>query len=89
MNKYGYDLDDYDTIDEILYEWETLEEEKILDQGRWHTFYSKVVKSPLGVPYQITWKAGSTECQECEPDYKMVKVKPITETITTYVTDKD
>ena len=88
MNQYGYDLKDPDTIDEILYEWETLERESIIDQSRWNTYYKKVVKSPEGVPYQISWASGSTEYQECDPDYQMVKVKPIKETITTYVIDK-
>ena len=87
MNEYGYNLDDDETIDEILYEWEALQDEKIIDQDRWHTYYSKVVKSPLGVPYQISWAAGSTEYQECDPGYQMTKVKPVQKTITTYVVD--
>ena len=89
MNQYGYDLDDDDTIDEILFGWETLQGETIDEQDRWHTYYSKVVKSPLGVPYQVSWANGSTEYQECDPDYQMVKVKPVTKTITTYVIDKE
>ena len=89
MNRYGYDLDDDDTVDEILYEWETLQGEEIIDQDRWRTYYSKVVKSPEGTPYLITWQRGSTEYQEYDPEYTMVKVKPIQKTITTYVTDKD
>ena len=89
MNQYGYDLDDDDTIDEILFGWETLQEETIDRQDRWRTYYSTVVKSPEGVPYQISWASGSTEYQECDPDYHMVKVRPIQETITTYVIDKE
>ena len=89
LNKYGYNLDDPDTIDEILFEWETVEGETIDRQDRWHTYYSKVVKSPLLVYYRISWARGSTEYQECEPEYEMVKVKPITKTITTFVEDLD
>ena len=89
MNKYGYDLDDPDEADEILFEWETLEEEKIDDQDRWHTYFSKVVKSPLGVPYKVSWARGSTEYQECDLEYHMVKVKPVQVTTTTYVKDED
>ena len=78
MNEYGYDLEDDDTIDEIFYEWEELE-----------TCWKKVVKSPEGIPYLITWQRGSTEYQECDPEYKMTKMKPVQKTITTYVVDKE
>ena len=88
MNEYGGDLDCPDTIEEILYEWETLEEERIYSTTRWSNLWGKVVRSPLGVPFRITWRAGATEYQDCDPKYTMVKVKPIQKTITTYVTDE-
>lgn len=77
LNKYGYDLLDEDTVDEIMYVWEVLEPETIVGQGSWHTYFSKVVKSPSGVPYRVSWTYGSTVYQECDLDLKMVKVKPV------------
>lgn len=88
-NEYGYDLDNDDTIDEIMYEWETLVDDRVYDTSRWYTYWEKVVKSPLGVPYLVTWMSGSTEYQECDPEYRMIRVKPIQETVTVYVLDKD
>lgn len=89
MNKYGYDVDDPDEVYEILYKWETLEEEKIDDEDRWNTYFSKVVKSPLGFSYKVSWAKGSTENQDCDLKYQMVRVKPFQVTTTTYVKDED
>jgi len=64
-------------------------DETVEGQDRWHTHWSKIVRSPLLVPYKVSWTSGSTEYQDCDPDYTMTKVKPV-ETITTiYVEDKD
>lgn len=88
MNKYGYDLEDPDTIEEIMWGWETLVDETPEDQDRWYTYWSKIVKCPLGCVYKVSWAAGSTEYQEVDPDYRMAKVKPVEIVTTVYVEDK-
>lgn len=64
------------------FEWVT--EEKIDDQSRWSTYFSRVAKKlSEDKYYEFSWASGSTEYQETDLDlmYQEVIPKEVTQTI--------
>lgn len=88
MNKLIYfDLSIYDDpMEDVLWgeDFEEVEKERIIDQDRWHTYFSQILKYKDGTYWRANWRAGSTEYQECEPDFNLFKVRPQLEFVTTY-----
>ena len=61
-------------------------ESGIMDQDRWHTYYSKVVKQDsTGKFFELTYGEGSTEYQEWEGDITFTEVAPQEVTVTKYI----
>lgn len=68
-------------------EFEVMEEPSPYDQSRWTTFYSVVLKHvPTETFWNVTYQRGSTEYQECDADYEMVRVYPHSVMKTVYKT---
>lgn len=74
-----------------IYDWEDypftdVTSEKIEDQSRWSTFYSKVVKdNRTDKLYEVLWDRGSTEYQESSGEITFYEVEPKQVTVTKYV----
>lgn len=69
--------------------WEPVTEEKICDQDRWTTSFSRVYrKTGTDEYYNLWWIRGSTECQEIDLEwdfsYGAYRVYPYTKVITAY-----
>lgn len=80
----------YNREAEILWgkDFEEVTDEDIIDQGRWTTTFSQVVKhKESGRLFEIVWDRGSTEQQAgCETDgYSWVEVEPKVVSKTVYV----
>lgn len=83
---------DYDEFSTIMYgdhdDYHTVEDEQIIDQDRWHTYYSMVVKEKSsGKFFKLNWGAGSTESQWTDPsdlDWSIDEVVAKEKTITVY-----
>lgn len=81
---------DYATAKAILCEDEEgyteVTPSKIVDQGRWKTFYQQVFeKEADGTFWEIFWSRGSTEYQDNGiEDVRCRRVFPKTKTITVY-----
>ena len=59
--------------------YERVTPEKIEEQTRWHTYYSKVVRhKESGKFFEVLWGTGSTECQDNPEDFSMYEVEPKT-----------
>lgn len=57
---------------------------EIYDQGRWSTHQSAVWKFDDESYAEISWATGSTECQEIDPNIKIVEVEPYETTLIKY-----
>lgn len=77
----------YDDWEEWVYDTETVESESITDQGRWETYWTKVVKKD-GKFYRLDWASGSTEYQDRpfeDTFHQVTEVEPKQVTVTKYV----
>lgn len=83
-----YDLSKYDDPMEGVFwgdDFEEVTKEEIVDQGRWTTHYSQVLKEKsTGLFWEATWSHGSTEYQDCDPDLTLLLVEPVEVTVTQY-----
>ena len=59
---------------EISYLTEFIEDEKIIDTGRWVVYYVGHFKDPDGQWYELNYALGATENQENEFYYQPVRV---------------
>jgi hypothetical protein len=55
----------------------------IVDQGRWYTYYTAVVKHD-GRFWAVNYSQGSTEYQDDDGEYTVYEVEPVEVTITQY-----
>lgn len=67
-------------------EYESVNEETILDKGRWSITYSKVYKKIVDNTFwELTWIRGATETQDEGMEYpELNEVVPVQKTITVY-----
>lgn len=78
-------------IEEYIYSYEgssfsDITKEKIVDQSRWNTFYSRVIKdNRTGKLFEIHYDQGSTEYQESSGEVSFHEVEPKEVTVTKYV----
>lgn len=83
-----YDLLEFeDPMESVFYgdTFRTVEPETIIDQDRWHTYYSSVLQHKgTGEYWEAVWARGSTECQDCDPDLRLTKVEPYEVLVTKY-----
>lgn len=63
-------------------DFECVEPESIYEQDRWHTYYEAVFKATDGRFWNVSWAQGSTEYQECDPNWMFQEVEPV-EVVTT------
>lgn len=78
LKEYIYDFVDHPFSD--------VTSEKIEDQSRWSTFYSKVVQDTRTEKfYMVNWDQGSTEYQESSGEITFYEVEPKQVTVTKYV----
>jgi len=82
-----YDVDGKDAFEEVFYgeDFVQVTEEQIVEQRRWTTCYSQVLKHVAsGKYYAAIWDVGSTEYQETEPNLVLTEVEPKEVTVTQY-----
>jgi hypothetical protein len=82
-------------LDNIIYgddpEFETIEKETAIGQGRWYTYWTMIVKyKPTGHFYQVKYNKGSTEMQDEGPmDITIDQCWPQEVTRTIYTTKRE
>lgn len=86
---------DEEEFGSIIYEdhedFESVTQNKIVDQRRWVTCFEQVFKRKSDNTYwRIEWERGSTESQDgCDPEYEGRQVTPVEKVITVYEVVKD
>ena len=69
-------------------DYETVVEESIIENSRWDYLNEMIVKHKSSDTFwQLNWRSPATEQQETDPDYSMIKVKPVEKTVVVYVVD--
>lgn len=68
-------------------DYESVTGAKVDDTSRWSNFMSMIVRK-VGTEeyYDLSWKVGATEYQECDLDAAMIRVYPKEVTQVIYVT---
>lgn len=68
--------------------FECVEESAISCQDRWRTYWKATYKAHDGKFWTQTWVAGSTEYQDCDPDFEFFEVEPVEVTKIIYTAKK-
>jgi len=84
------DEDFYDILFGDHPNYKIVEEESVVDTGRWHNAMEMVIQDVgTGNYYRLNWLSPATEYQECKPDPTLTRVYPKQVTKTIYTTKKE